>query len=118
MQKYAGEVIYAGGLWEWIGYAPDNKYTDMVVDAAFEAVMECHVKNVVMTAWGDNGGECSIFAVLPSMWYAANKLYPLELNMDDVLLQYTGYSDKEWRKCDELNKISKSDVKESKKTAG
>lgn len=115
LQKYAGEAIYAGGLWEWIGYAPDNKYTDMVVDAAFEAVEECHVKNVVMTAWGDNGGECSIFAVLPSMWYAANKLYPMELDMDKIMLDFTGYSDKEWRKCDELNKVSKRDVKETKK---
>ena len=29
------------------------------------------VKDVILTVWGDDGGECSRFAVLPSLFYAS-----------------------------------------------
>ena len=29
------------------------------------------VKDIVITTWGDDGGECSPYAVLPSIVYAA-----------------------------------------------
>ena len=109
MQKlieYAGKVSYAGGLWKWIGYAPDNAYSDKITDAAFAAADECNVKDILMTAWGDNGGECSIFAVMPSMWYAADKLYPMVFDRDKVIGELTGYTEKEWRLCDALNTVT------------
>ena len=33
------------------------------------------VKDVTITAWGDNGGETSIFAVLPSLQAWAELMY-------------------------------------------
>lgn len=103
LKDYAGKVSYAGGAWKWIGYAPDNQFSDKVHDVAFEAAMDCNVKDILITAWGDNGDECPLFAVIPSTWYAANKLYPCEVNIDRVLKELTGYTDAEWRTCDLLN---------------
>lgn len=109
MQKlttYAGKVTYAGGFWKWIGYAPDNAYSDKITDAAFAAAEECNVKDILMTAWGDNGGECSIFAVMPSMWYAAAKIYLIEMDRERVIQELTGYTESEWRLCDALNTVT------------
>ncbi len=103
LKEYAGKVSYAGGLWKWFGYAPDNRFSDMVHDSAFEAAAEVGVDDILMTVWGDNGDECPLFAIVPSMWYAANKLYPSDMDINVILKEVTGYTDEEWRTCDVLN---------------
>ena len=59
---------FAGGLWTWAGFAPHNTFS---IATMREAMKACHAKgveNVVMTMWGDNGAECSKFAVLPALF--------------------------------------------------
>lgn len=106
LKEYAGKVIYAGGAWKWIGFAPDNGFADRITDVAFEAAFECGVSDIVMTAWGDNGAECSVYAVIPSMWHATELIYPTRVDKDIVLKMLTGYSDTQWRVCDEMNKVA------------
>lgn len=110
LKTYAGKVIYAGGLWKWLGYAPDNGLSDRVADKVFEAAFECGVSDIVMTAWGDNGAECSVYAVVPSMWHATELIYPMQVDCNVVLKMLTGYTDDEWRMCDKMN-IVMPDVK-------
>lgn len=111
LKAYAGRVMYAGGLMKWIGHAPDNGYSERVFDAALQATIQCKVNNYLMTAWGDNGAECSAFAVLPSMWYVADKLYPCETDLEKILTELTGYSVAEWKICDELNHMKEGSTK-------
>ena len=62
---------FAGGLWTWAGFAPHNTFS---IATMREAMKACHAKgveNVVMTMWGDNGAECSKFAVLPALFTVA-----------------------------------------------
>lgn len=70
-QMLQDDIWFAGGLWTWAGYAPHNTYG---IKSSIPAVTSCRkygVKDVVFTAWGDNGGECSRFAVLPVLFYNA-----------------------------------------------
>ena len=39
--------------------------------AALASCREAEIKNIFLTLWGDNGGECSRFALLPAMFYAS-----------------------------------------------
>ena len=103
LQEYAGKVSYAGGLWKWTGFAPLNGFTDKVMNVAFEAAAECGVEDILLAAWGDNGAECSVYAMLPSMYHAANVIYPINVEADRILMALTGYRDAEWRLCDRLN---------------
>lgn len=105
LQKCAGRAMYAGGLWKWIGFAPDNAYTERAIDPAFEAAEACGIDNILMTAWGDGGDECSVYAVISSMWYAAQKLYPCEIDLNEVVWLLTGYTSDEWKSCDKLNHV-------------
>ena len=62
---------FAGGLWTWAGFAPHNTFS---IATMREAMKACHAKgveNVIMTMWGDNGAECSKFAVLPALFTVA-----------------------------------------------
>lgn len=62
---------FAGGLWTWRGFAPHNGYSMRATDAALKSCREHAVQDVFLTMWGDNGGECSKFAILPSLFYAS-----------------------------------------------
>lgn len=64
-------IWFAGGLWSWSGFAPHNQYSIDATKAAFDACKEQGIKDVILTLWGDDGAECSRFALLPSLYYAA-----------------------------------------------
>ncbi len=62
---------FAGGCWSWAGFAPFNKFSLTTMKPALDACKKHRVKNVFMTMWGDNGGECSHFSQLPALFYLA-----------------------------------------------
>ena len=62
---------YAGGVWTWDGFAPQNRYSIASISENLAACSECGTENVIITTWGDGGGECSVAAALPSLFYAA-----------------------------------------------
>lgn len=64
-------IWFAGGLWTWLGYAPRNQFSIDATKAAFDACIDNGVKDVFLTMWGDDGAECSRFAILPSLYYAS-----------------------------------------------
>lgn len=64
-------IWFTGGLWSWTGFAPHNEYSMRAVKAAFKACETQGVGDVILALWGDNGGECSRFALLPALYYAS-----------------------------------------------
>lgn len=70
-EKLKKGTSFAGGLWSWKGFAPNNKFSVMSTKAAFKSCLEHGVEDVFLTMWSDDGGECSKFATLPSLFYAA-----------------------------------------------
>ncbi len=61
-------IWFAGGAWSWCGFAPLNMQTFERMIPAMESVRENRVENVLITMWGDNGGECSYYTLLPSLY--------------------------------------------------
>ena len=111
LETYAGRTMYAGGYRKWIGFVPENRRTDASFDAAFEAVRECGIDNILMTAWGDDGAECSAVSIVSSMWHSASRVYPCACDADTVLATLTGYTFAEWRDCEELNHLTPGEEK-------
>ena len=79
-EGFNGEIWFAGGAWCWSGFAPNNGKTLLTTRSAMQSVREHGVKHVLITLWGDNGRECSPFALLPSL-YAAKQY--ADGNFDD-----------------------------------
>ena len=67
-KAFGRESWFAGGAWCWGGFAPFNGYTMRSMKAALTAAKRNRVENVLITMWGDNGKECSFFALLPSLY--------------------------------------------------
>ena len=68
-KQFDKDFWFAGGAWTWTGYMPQNGFTLTTMLPALEAARKNKTKNVFFTMWGDDGGECSRFAVLPSLFY-------------------------------------------------
>ena len=80
---------FAGGLWTWMGFAPHNGYSIKATRAALCSCREQGTQDVFLTMWGDNGGECSKFAMLPALFYAAELA-------KGTTLYYTGHCTGDW----------------------
>lgn len=61
------ETIFAGGAISWIGFAPNISSSLKISLAGLKSCIKNKVRNVMVTSWGDNGNECSIYASIPSM---------------------------------------------------
>ena len=74
-QKMGREVLFAGGFRKWIGFCPALHAAFRSSRAALESVCRSGVQKVIVTGWGDDGGEASQFSILPTMLYFAERAY-------------------------------------------
>lgn len=66
--KITDNVAFAGGTWKWWGLVPNNQHAIHTQEIAIQACREKGIKNYLLTCWGDNGAEASIFAVVPTFF--------------------------------------------------
>ncbi len=62
---------FAGGLWAWSGFTPSNIFSLNTTSAALRSCRAQNIQDVFMTVWGDDGAECSAFALLPTLFYTS-----------------------------------------------
>lgn len=70
-EKLKSGTWFAGGFTCWHGFAPHNLHG---IDSTRVAIRSCrdnHIENVIMTLWGDDGAECSLFETLPALFCAS-----------------------------------------------
>lgn len=76
-------VWFAGGSWTWNGFAPLGDFTLNSMKPAMESVVEHGIKNVLITMWGDDGAECSVFSQLHTL-YAIRQFANGNFNINDI----------------------------------
>lgn len=67
-KKFDRKLWFGGGAWCWNGFAPHNRYSLTTMKVAMQSAKEHGVDEAFITLWGDDGKECSYFAVLPSLY--------------------------------------------------
>ena len=63
-QKFAAPLRFAGGMWTWLGPAVDYDVFFKKAEPALRACLGNGVTDVMITTWGDDGGETSPQAML------------------------------------------------------
>ena len=104
------ETIFAGGAISWIGFAPNITQSLKISLVGLKSCLKNNVKNVIVTSWGDNGNECSIYASIPSL-----ALYSIvdyqgkcsDKELSELLVAVTGESLKSWKDLELPNKLRK-----------
>ena len=69
--QLSDNVVFAGGAWAWLGFCPNNRYSIESCEASVAACRSKGIEEYCLTIWGDNGGECSPFGVLPTIFAVA-----------------------------------------------
>lgn len=82
--QFRNKVIFAGGAWRWLGFAPHIEKSQEASRAALEACIEKGINEVMLTAWGDDGNEASFFTILPTLQLYAE--YSYQGSVDDTEL--------------------------------
>ncbi len=97
------ETVFAGGIWKWYGFAPLNEWSEVATTAGFASCREKGVNNVFLTMWGDDGAECSPFALIPGLCFASDLAYGREKH-EPAVLTLTGVSREDFMTLDLANR--------------
>ena len=74
-KQFKRPVYYASGAATWYGVTPMNKYSMSQNKEAIKACKRNGITNYMVTIWGDDGGECALYSILPVLWYTSAIAY-------------------------------------------
>ena len=74
-KDFDGPLIFAGGAWKWSGFAAHNRISYRRCNIHADACVRHGCNEVIVTGWGDNGGEASQYSILPSLAVYAERCY-------------------------------------------
>ncbi|MFZ7947071.1 MULTISPECIES: family 20 glycosylhydrolase [Bacillaceae] len=74
-KQLCDKIIFAGGAWKWMGFSPNNQFSRHAGEMAHHSCVRNGIKDVLITAWGDNGAEASIYSILPTLQLWAELCY-------------------------------------------
>ena len=106
-KQFENQVEFAGAAWRWLGFAPDNSYSIKSAKAAIADAREFGVKKIMLTAWGDDGCEASVFSLLPTLYYfgqAANGKSVAPSDLEKGFRKLTGLGFQEFM-CVDINRF-------------
>ncbi len=86
-KRMSDNVWFAGGAWTWRGFAPLNKYSLKTMLPAMNSCRENGIDNVLITMWGDDGAECSRYAVLSSLYYI-KRVYDGQTDLEKIKVEF------------------------------
>ena len=85
--KFGTDTWFAGGTWVWDGFVPSNEWSIETMSLAIQSCLERGIENIMMTLWGDDGKECSFYAVLTSL-FAIRRFYDGVTDMDQIKREF------------------------------
>lgn len=65
--RFKNDIIFAGGIWRWMGYIPNYTKTFVTTNAALNRCKHHKIKEIMSTAWGDDGAETPIETIIPGL---------------------------------------------------
>lgn len=81
-KQLSDKLIFAGGIWTWIGFSLAWNKTLITTKAALDTCKEQGVRDVFMTVWGDNGTECLANTTIIGCQLFAEHQYADEFDYD------------------------------------
>ncbi len=119
-RAFPNEIGFATGAWKWLGYTPDNRYSFECNAQSARACVKNGIRDYIVTGWGDNGAECSPFAVLPALHYISRFNYG-DFERDDAFKKsfetLAGMSFDAFMTIDLCNRVTDHDDVEEKNSA-
>lgn len=87
--RLGDHIQFAGGAWKWTGFLPDNEFAIQITEPAVRMAKKNGIRTFFLTGWGDNGGECSVFAILPALFYFSRLNFGLPTEGEEFEREFT-----------------------------
>lgn len=72
---FPNKTIFAGGAWKWSGFGAHNAFSLESSKLQLDICEEYGINEILVTGWGDNGGEASQVSATATMLYFAERCY-------------------------------------------
>lgn len=95
-RKFPADVVFAGGLWTWVGPAPAYGQAVRNTVAGLSACRKERISTVIATCWGDDGQECSLLTALPGMQLYGELTYREEYDEKEVARRFRRCCGGDW----------------------
>ncbi len=82
-KKFDRPIWFAGGVWTWKGFAPDNRYSVRATRAAMEVAAHEGVENFFVCSWQAVACICPRASILPAL-YASAQIAKGETDMKKI----------------------------------
>ena len=86
--QFPAPTVFAGGIWTWIGPAPDYPTTLQNTVSGLTACAKANIPLVLATAWGDNGGECNLTAALLGLQLYGELTFRSDYDEDELARRF------------------------------
>lgn len=83
-EKLGRKIIYAGGLWGWIGHFPEHNYAKEACRISLDACRKHNVREAMITIWSNDNAECDLFANLYGMSFFAEMCYNANVTDEEM----------------------------------
>lgn len=107
------KVIYAGGLWGWIGHFPEHNYAMDACRFSLNACRNNNVREAMITIWTNDNGECDLFANLFGMSFFTEMCYDNDVKEDKLRARFEactgGNYDAFYKMADYHNSFTEND---------
>lgn len=89
-------VIFAGGLWGWIGHFPEHNYAMDTLKFSLDACRQNDVREAMITIWTNDNAECDLFANLFGLSYFAELCYDKNANKEKLRDRFEAVTGGDW----------------------
>jgi N-acetyl-beta-hexosaminidase len=104
--RFPNDIIFAGGIWKWIGYVPSYSKTFLATNAALPTCKKHKIKEIMATVWSDDGSETPIETIIPGIILFGEHCFGQPYD-DDAIDQkcrfLTGLSLSDFRQIEQLD---------------
>ena len=70
-KKFGAEIAFTASVCSWTGFSPHNHRAFATNMESLPVAHKEDIQRINITHWGDDGGECSVWASLPAWFYCA-----------------------------------------------
>ncbi len=111
-KKYFKKANFTGGACCWQGFAPLNALSLNASKAALQSCIDQQTDRAILTLWGDGGGQCSFYSVLPCVvaWAQYAKGDFDEEQIKRIFQEVTGESWKTFMLLDIPNRVAEGRI--------
>ena len=88
-QRFSAKTWFAGGMWTWLGPAIDYDVFFKTSLPGLASCVENGIRDVMITAWGDDGAETNVNTTLLGLQVYAEYAYKGEFNKEHVFSRFS-----------------------------